>query len=525
MAPLSDIINRNIRNTGRRRFGCGGPFLRSREVSALNWFLRFFELFLRLGWLVMTPILLTLCGKAMGLRFGMALRSAVRVAAALFGLNLMVNSLGNTLSSVVADIAANHQLALEITDAGWGASSAIASASAINGWIVPLYLAINWVMLLSRSTRTLNLDLWNLWHISFLGAMVERLTDSMAYGMVAAAAMAVVLLVFSDRCGWRMARYCQLNGASVANGFATAAVPFGLLVESILNLVPGRPRLVLDRSPEPREALASPVAWSAVLGAVLGVLAGRDGYGIAQLAMTFGSLAFLAPYLGQALSGAFAPLSEAISTFSRDKLKIKGNIYLGLSPTSSLGSGTVVVVTMMVAPIITFLAGSIPGNRFVVQGDIVMLPYIIAIIVMVCRGDLVRSLLAGVLASCTILWCSTALAELFTLSAVTANAEMYEQMGTITNFCDGGNPLAWAAVKAGEYGLAGIACLVVLAVSLAVWNRGRIVSGADVGAGAVKRRPKHIKGETPRPETAPEGVQTVPAQPEEPAAIPESSQP
>ena len=151
-----------------------------------------------------------------------------------------------------------------------------------------------------------------------------------------------------------------------------------------------------------------------------------------------------------ALSGAFAPLSEAISTFSRDKLKIKGNIYLGLSPTSSLGSGTVVVVTMMVAPIITFLAGSIPGNRFVVQGDIVMLPYIIAIIVMVCRGDLVRSLLAGVLASCTILWCSTALAELFTLSAVTANAEMYEQMGTITNFCDGGNPLAWAAVKAGE---------------------------------------------------------------------------
>ena len=183
---------------------------------------------------------------------------------------------------------------------------------------------------------------------------------------------------------------------------------------------------------------------------------------------------------------------------------------------------------MMVAPIIPFLAGSIPGNRFVVQGDIVMLPYIIAIIVMVCRGDLVRSLLAGVLASCTILWCSTALAELFTLSAVTANAEMYEQMGTITNFCDGGNPLAWAAVKAGEYGLAGIACLVVLAVSLAVWNRGRIVSivsGADVGAGAVKRRPKHIKGETIHSETAPEGVQAAPAQPEEPAAPPEPPQP
>lgn len=468
----------------------------------MNWFLRFFEMFLRPGWLVMLPLLLTLCGRAMGMRFGTSLRCAVRVAAALFGLNLMVNSLGTSLSAAVADIVANHQLAMEVTDAGWAASSAIASASLVGAWMVPVYIAINWVMLLSRSTRTLNLDLWNLWHVAFLGAMVEHLTDSMAYGMVAAAAMSVVLLVFSDRCGWRMARYCQLNGASVANGFATAAVPFGLLVESLLNLIPGRPRLVLDRSPEPREALASPVAWSAALGVVMGILAGRDGYGIAQLAMAFGSLAFLAPYLGQALSGAFSPFSEAIAAFSRDKLKIKGGLYLGLSPTSSLGSGTVVVVTLMVAPIATFLAGSIPGNRFVAQGDIVMLPYIVAIIVMVCRGDLVRSLLAGVLASATMLWCSSSLAELFTITAVTANAEAYEQLGTITNFCDGGNPLAWLAVQAGSYGLAGIACLVVLAITLAVWNRNRIVTGADVAN--LKRRVR--RPDAPAAEAAPEAA-------------------
>lgn len=465
-------------------------------------------MFTRLGWLVMIPILLTICGAAMGLRFGTSVRCAVRVAAALFGLNLMLNSLGSSLSAAVAEIAANHQLALEITDAGWAASSAITSASLVGAWMIPLYIAINWVMLLSRSTRTLNLDLWNLWHVAFLGAMVEQLTDSLAYGLVAAAAMSVILLVFSDRCGWRMARYCQLNGASVANGFATAAVPFGLLVESLLNLIPGRPRLVLDRSPEPREALASPVAWSVALGAIMGILAGRDVYGIAQLAMTFGALAFLAPYLGQALSGAFYPFSEAIAAFSRDKLKSKGGIYLGLSPTSSLGSGTVIVVTLMVAPIITFLAGSIPGNRFLVQGDIVMLPYIIAVIVMVCRGDLVRSLLAGVLASATILWCSSSLAELFTLGAVTANAELYEQMGTISNFCDGGNPLAWVSVQLSSYGFAGMACLVVMAAALAVWNHNRIVAGTDVAN--LKRRVKKAEAAEAAEETA--GAAEAPAQ-------------
>ena len=435
----------------------------------------------------MTPILLTLCGKVLGLTFGEALRAGVRTTGAIFGLNLMVNSLRSSLAAVVADITVNHQLALEITDAGWAASSAIAYASTISAWIIPLYLVVNWVMLLSRCTRTLNLDLWNLWHVAFLGAMVERLTESLAYGMVTAAAASALLLVFSDRCGWRMSRYCQIPGVSVANGYATAAVPFGLVAEHLLNCIPGRPRLVLDRSTEPKAALASPVAWSFALGILLGVLAGREGFAILQLAMTFGALAFLAPYLGQALSGALSPIGERMVTFSREKLGIKGNLYLAMTPTTALGNGTVVVVTLMVAPIITFLAGSIPGNRFLIPGDIAMLPYIIAIIVIVCRGDLVRSLLAGVLASATMLWCASSLAELFTLGAVTANAELFEELGTISNFSDGGNFLCWLGVQAGSYGFAGMALVVVVVVAIAVWNRNRIVSGADVAGLKVKK--------------------------------------
>ena len=177
----------------------------------MNWFLHIFELFVRMGWLIMTPILITLCGKALGLSLGNAVSAGVRTTGAVFGLNLMANSLGSNLTSVIADITLNYQLALEITDAGWAASSAIAYASAISSWIIPLHLLVNWVMLLSRCTRTLNLDLWNLWHVAFLGAMVERLTDSLAYGMVTAGAMSVLILIFSDRCGWRMARYCQIR--------------------------------------------------------------------------------------------------------------------------------------------------------------------------------------------------------------------------------------------------------------------------------------------------------------------------
>ena len=172
----------------------------------------------------MTPVFLALTGRGMGMRLGSAFRCGLRVTGALFGLNLMVNSLGSSLSGLTSDIAAAHNLAMDVTDVGWGASSAIASASTIASWMIPLYLAVNWVMFLTRSTRTVNLDLWNLWHVTFMGAMVERLTDSLAYGMVATAALSVVLMVFSDRCGWRLARQCQLTGVSIAGGFGTAAM-------------------------------------------------------------------------------------------------------------------------------------------------------------------------------------------------------------------------------------------------------------------------------------------------------------
>ncbi len=484
----------------------------------MNIFLRFFEIIPRLGWLVMTPVFLALTGRGMGMRLGSAFRCGLRVTGALFGLNLMVNSLGSSLSGLTSDIAAAHNLAMDVTDVGWGASSAIASASTIASWMIPLYLAVNWVMFLTRSTRTVNLDLWNLWHVTFMGAMVERLTDSLAYGMVATAALSVVLLVFSDRCGWRLARQCQLTGVSIAGGFGTAAIPFALGTEYLLNCIPGRPRLVLDRSTEPREVLASPAAWSVALGVLLGVLAGRDGYAIAQQAVTFGAIAFLAPYLGQALSTSFLPFSEAITVFSKEKLQLKGNIYLGLSPTCTLGSGTVIVVTLMVAPIITLMAGSIPGNRMMLQGDIVMLPYIIAVVVMVCRGDLVRSLLAGVLASSLMLWCSSSLSELFTIAAVTANAPAYETLGTIANFSNGGNPLVWLAVQAGSYGFAGMALLVVAAVTLAVWNHNRITSGADVAA-----QKKRVRRRGPA-EAAAEG-QPQAAEPPADSAAPAAAEP
>lgn len=449
--------------------------------------------------MVVTPVFIALCGKAVGMRFGAALRCGIRTSASLIGITLIINRLGSNLATAVADMASQHQLTAEVADVGWNASVAIASASRISAWIFPLYIVINWVMLLARATRTLNLDLWNFWHVAFMGALVQNLTGSFANGMIAAGVLTVVLLVLADQAAPALERYCQAPGVSVAHGFAVSAVPFALLFKKLVDLVPGRPRLVLERGVNPRTPLASPAAWCGVLGVIIGVLAGRDVYGVCQLAITFAALAFLAPYVGQALTDSISPVSEHIAAFCKNKLKIKGHFYLGLSSSCTLGNGTSLVVTLMATLAMTFMAGVLPGNRFLVQGDIVMLPYLVGIIVAVCHGDLIRSLLASLASGVVMLWCASGLAELFTMGAATVSPELYGEMGTISNLSDGANPLAWLTVQAGSYGVAGMALLVVVALVLAVWNRNRIVRGSD-GHHYASHKPRHgghSAGESP----------------------------
>ena len=37
--------------------------------------------------------------------------------------------------------------------------------------IIPICLGVNFLMLITKTTRTVNIDLWNYWHFAFIGAV------------------------------------------------------------------------------------------------------------------------------------------------------------------------------------------------------------------------------------------------------------------------------------------------------------------------------------------------------------------
>ena len=129
-----------------------------------------FSYIIGLGAAVMMPVIFTILGVCIGIKFGDALKAGLKVGVGFVGLSivtaLLTSALGPALQSVV-DI---YDLRLQVFDMGWPAAAAVAYNTAVGALIIPVCLGVNLLMLLTRTTRTVNIDLWNYWHFAFIGA-------------------------------------------------------------------------------------------------------------------------------------------------------------------------------------------------------------------------------------------------------------------------------------------------------------------------------------------------------------------
>ena len=56
-------------------------------------------------------------------------------------------------------------------------------------------LAVNIVMLLTNTTQTVDVDIWDYWHFAFTGALVAVVTGNQMYGIIAAILNMVIIMV------------------------------------------------------------------------------------------------------------------------------------------------------------------------------------------------------------------------------------------------------------------------------------------------------------------------------------------
>ena len=118
-----------------------------------------------LGAAVMMPIIFTILGVCIGIKFSKALKSGLLVGVGFVGLSVVTALLTSSLGPALSQVVEIYGLQLKVFDMGWPAAAAVAYNTSVGAFIIPVCLGVNLLMLLTKTTRTVNIDLWNYWPI------------------------------------------------------------------------------------------------------------------------------------------------------------------------------------------------------------------------------------------------------------------------------------------------------------------------------------------------------------------------
>lgn len=432
-----------------------------------------------LGAPVMMAIIVTILGLIFGAKGGKAVRAGLTVGVGLIGITTIFGLLGSNLGPATQAMVERYGFSLSIIDVGWPASSAIAMATSVGAMVIPLGLLVNVVMLLTNTTQTINVDIWNYWHFAFTGAMVAGLTGNLAYGFIAAAVNMVIVMVIADMTAPSVAKYNGLEGISIPHGFSAAFVPLAWVTDWVIDHIPGLNKVDINFEKIQKKfgVLGEPILIGTVIGVVIGLLAGY-GAGSLALGITMGAVLVLTPKMAALLMEGLLPLSDAASGFITKHFSNRGKLYIGLDSAVGVGNPITIALSLILVPLTLILAIILPGNKVLPFGDLATLPYMFVLILPLCKNNGFRSLIVGIVSLASGLYFATDIATLHTRMAVEASFAMPEGSSLISSICDGGNPLTWVITKISNLNTVGIIILVIIAIGLAVFNRMRIVKEA-----------------------------------------------
>lgn len=409
-----------------------------------------FQAFLGLGPTVILPVFIFIIGLIFRCGPAKSFHSGLTIGVGFVGINLVVALLCDNLGPAAQAMIKNFGIQLNAIDIGWPGSASMAWASPIAAFVLPLALVVNIIMLFTKTTKTMDVDIWNYWHFTFCGACVYALTGSFWQAIVAAIIFEFVVLKIADWTAPYMEKYFDLPGVSVPTGSTCSYAPLGIPLIWLIQKIPVIKNLKADPDSIQKRfgIFGEPIFMGLFLGAVLGVLAGYNAGEVAKVGMAMAGVMVLMPRMVKLLMEGLIPISEAARNVLQKRFGENANIYIGLDAAVTTGHPAVIATALILVPITILLAVILPGNNVLPFGDLATIPFIVAMIVAAARGNIVHSVLAGIVVISLSLLMSTAMAEFQTTMGVIANFKMPEGSTLISSIDQAGNLINFIIFKA-----------------------------------------------------------------------------
>ena len=418
-----------------------------------------FSYIIGLGAAVMMPIIFTILGLCIGIGFSKALKSGLLVGVGFVGLSVVTALLTSTLGPALNKVVEIYDLQLKVFDMGWPAAASVAYNTSVGAFIIPVCLGVNILMLLTKTTRTVNIDLWNYWHFAFIGAVVYFAADNIWWGFFAAIICYIITLVLADYTADKFQKFYKgMDGISIPQPFCQGFVPFAVAINAGLDKIPGMNKLYIDADGMKKKfgLLGEPLFLGIIVGIIIGCLTCKTWAQavdnipyILGLGIKMGAVMELIPRITSLFIEGLKPISEATRELINRKFKGAKGLNIGMSPALVIGHPTTLVVSLLLIPVTLVLAVVLPGNEFLPLASLAGMFYIFPLILPITNGNVIKSFLIGLVMIIIGLYFVTDLAPFFTLAAHDVFEATNDAAVAIPSGFEGGaldfaaSPLAW----------------------------------------------------------------------------------
>ena len=386
-----------------------------------------FSYIIGLGAAVMMPIIFTILGVCIGIKFGKALKSGLLVGVGFVGLSVITGLLTDSLGEPLKKVTEIYGLSLGIFDMGWPGAASVAYNTSVGAFIIPVCLAVNIVMLLTKTTKTVNIDLWNYWHFAFIGAVVYFACGNIWWGFFAAIICYIITLIMADLTADKFQKYYDgMEGISIPQPFCQGFVPFAVVINKVLDKIPGFDKLNIDAEGMKKKfgIMGEPLFLGVIVGCAIGALACKDGEelvngipGILGLGIKMGAVMELIPRITSLFIEGLKPISEATRELIARKFKNSAGLHIGMSPALVIGHPTTLVVSLLLIPVVLFLSVVLPGNQFLPLASLAGMFYLFPAVLPITKGNVLKTFIVGLVALIVGLYFVTNLAPFFTEAA------------------------------------------------------------------------------------------------------------
>jgi len=394
-----------------------------------------FNFFIDAGPTVMLPVIITIIGMIFGLKISRAFKSGLTLGIGFAGIKLILDFMTTNVGPAAKAMVERTGVKLDALDVGWGSIAAITWASPIIAILIFAILLVNIVLLILKRTHTLDVDIWNYHHMAIVGVMVYFVTKNVFLGVGAAVLMAIITFKISDWSQPMVEDFFGIPGVSLPTVSALSSLVIAWPLNWLLDRIPlfRNSKFTIKDAQKYLGFFGDSMIMGGIIGLAIGALAGYDIKAILQLGVSMAAVLVLIPKMTSLFMEGLMPISDAAQKWSQEKFKGR-KLFIGLDAAVVVGNPDVITTALIIIPLTIATALVLPGNRVLPFADLAVVPFRVAMVVALTRGNLLKNIIIGLVITASLLWCGSATSPVLTAIAKNVGIDLGSSSMLISSF-------------------------------------------------------------------------------------------